>query len=220
MAFSPKIVIFDLDGTLLNTAADLGGAVEHILRSRGLPGHTEEEYKSFVGHGVRNLVKSALPAELREDSALVDALLADFKKYYFDNIAVRTVPYPGIDALLHELQARGVKMAVASNKFQAGTSKLISLFFPDIEFAAVVGNREGLALKPDPAVVDFICEESGCSKEEVLFVGDSETDILTAKAAGVPCIAVNWGFRSRAENLAAGAAFLADTVDQLRKFIY
>ena len=146
------LVIFDLDGTLLNTIGDLAVACNAVLAMRGLPQHTYDEYCHFVGNGIMRLVERALPEELRTPYT-VAAVRADFVKYYTEHIDVYTKPYEGIPELVAEIARRGIRIAVASNKFQAGTEKLIRLFFPGVEFAAVFGQREGVPLKPDPAVV-------------------------------------------------------------------
>lgn len=209
-----KLVIFDLDGTLIDTIADLGGAANEVLRVNGFPRHTLEEYRGMVGHGVRNLVRKAMPEALQEDEALLDELLALFLDYYLQHIDERSRPYPGIPELLADLQAAGAQLAVASNKFQAGTEKLIRRMFPEIGFAVVLGGRPGAPLKPDPAIVETIRGQVGISAEETVMVGDSATDIHTAEGAGVGCIAVSWGFRPR--EALSEAPLVVDTVSQLR----
>ena len=158
-----------------------------------------------------------MPEPMREDEQAVDALLKIFLAYYIDHLDDRSRPYPGMAELLADLQAAGVKLAVASNKFQAGAEKLIGRMFPDIRFAAVLGGRPGEPLKPDPAIVDEIRERAGVSRGETLMVGDSGTDIATAEAAGVDCVAVSWGFRSR-EALSA-APHIVDAAAQLRALL-
>ena len=204
------LVIFDLDGTLLNTIGDLAVACNAVLAMRGLPQHTYDEYCHFVGNGIMRLVERALPEELRTPYT-VAAVRADFVKYYTEHIDVYTKPYEGIPELVAEIARRGVRIAVASNKFQTGTEKLIRLFFPGIEFAAVFGQREGVPLKPDPAVVEEILALTGVAKERVLYVGDSGVDMQTATAAGVRSVGVTWGFRERAELEEAGARHIVDS---------
>ncbi len=213
-----KLAIFDLDGTLLDTISDLAAASNHMLRLRGLGEHTREEYRHFVGNGILRLVERALPEELRT-AAYVQAARADFLAYYIDHIDLETVPYAGIPALLGELARRGVTLAVASNKFQAGTEKLVRRFFPAIPFAAVCGQRPGVPLKPDPTVVREILAVCGAAREEVLYVGDSGIDMETARAAGVRSVGVTWGFRSRAELEAAGADHLAATAAEILELV-
>ena len=213
---TPKLILFDLDGTLLNTIADLSEAVNHALKLRGLPLHTPEEITKMVGHGVRNLITQALPAELHNDTATVDAVLADFTDYYFAHIDTYTQPYPGIPELITKLHQNGVLLAVASNKFQAGTEHLIKEFFPGIPFVAVLGNRPGFPLKPDPEIVGEVLRKAGVSKEEAVMVGDSPTDMRTAANGGIRGIAVGWGYRDMKDipNLT-----IVDSVEELYKVI-
>ena len=157
-----KLIIFDLDGTLLDTLGDLAVACNAVLALRGLPQHSLEEYRRFVGNGIMRLVERALPEPLRNPYT-VEAARRDFVSYYTDHIDARTTPYAGIPELLAELHARGMRLAVASNKFQAGTEKLVRLFFPDIPFAVVSGQRPDVPLKPDPAVDLDILRRTGLS---------------------------------------------------------
>jgi phosphoglycolate phosphatase len=210
-----KLILFDLDGTLLDTLEDLASAVNHALELRRLQIHTVDEYRRMVGHGVRNLVQQALPS--RADDALVDAALADFKTYYQAHIAVNTHPYPGIPELLADLQAYGVQLAVASNKFQEGTEYLIQRFFPGIDFVAILGNRPGFPLKPDPEIVQEVLRRSGVAAEGALLVGDSPTDMRTAANGGIKALAVTWGYRS-AEELAGN--HLIHSVQTLRTELF
>jgi len=156
-----------------------------------------------------------MPEDLRADEALFERCLAVFFAYYTKHIDVHSRPYPGIHDMLLDLRAAGTKLAVASNKFQDGTSALISSFFPDVDFAVVLGGRDELPLKPDAAVMGLVREKAGETGPEarVVMVGDSGTDIRTAANAGVESIAVSWGFRPREELLGAGA--VADDVAQL-----
>ena len=217
-----KMILWDLDGTLIDTLDDLGEAVSHTLRLRGLPTHGREDYRRMVGHGVRNLVKRALEAsgvqieDLPDGEALVDDALADFKAYYSAHIDVYSKPYPGIPELLAELDAAGVKLAVVSNKFQEGTDHLIREFFPKIRFVAILGNRPGYPLKPDPAIVEEAISLAGISRPEALLIGDSPTDMHTAENGGIDSLAVSWGYRTR-EDLAAYP--IVNRVVDLRKTI-
>ncbi len=212
------LVIFDLDGTLLDTIGDLAVACNAVLALRGLPQHSYEEYCGFVGSGIMRLVERALPEPLRtpENVALVRA---DFVRYYTEHIDVRTKPYAGIPELLAELVRRGVQLAVASNKFQAGTEKLVHRFFPDIPFAAVLGQRPDVPLKPSPAVVEEILALTGAPRERVLYAGDSGIDMQTAAAAGVRSAGVTWGFRTRQELVEAGAQHLVDRAEELLELL-
>ncbi len=208
------LAVFDLDGTLIDTIQDLGAAVGAAMAANSLPSHTLAEYRRMVGHGVKNLVRTAMPEALRTDEDLFGKCLASFFDYYTSHIAVHSRPYPGIHGLLLDLRSAGTRIAVASNKFQAGTQTLISTFFPDVEFAAVLGGRDDLPLKPDAAVIDLAREMAGAGPgSRVVMVGDSATDIRTAANAGVDSIAVSWGFRPREELI--GACAIADDAAQL-----
>ena len=175
------LVIFDLDGTLLDTIGDLAVACNAVLALRGLPQHSYEEYCHFVGNGIMRLVERALPEELRTPYT-VAAVRADFVKYYTEHIDAYTKPYDGIPELVAGLVRRG----------------------------AVFGQREGVPLKPDPAVVEEILSLTGAAKERVLYVGDSGVDMQTAAAAGVRSVGVTWGFRKRGELVESGAVHIVD----------
>ena len=200
-----RLAIFDLDGTLLNTIGDLAVSCNAVLALRGLPQHSYEDYCRFVGNGIMRLVERALPYT-------VDAVRRDFVAYYLAHIDEHTLPYEGIPELLDELQRRGVRLAVASNKFQAGTEKLIGRYFPDIRFDVVLGQRPDVPLKPDPAVVGEILTATGVAAGEVLYVGDSGVDMQTA---GVRSAGVTWGFRTRAELEQSGARHIVDRPAEL-----
>ena len=210
-----RLVIFDLDGTLLNTIADLGNAANHTLAELGLPQHTLDEYTLMVGNGMRKLIMRALPDEKASDDAFVDSTLAAFLKYYADHIDLHTRPYPGIPELIKDLSAQGYKLAVASNKIQAGAEKLIEKFFPDTDFVAVMGNSPKYPLKPDAALVEYIMDKAGTDRAHTVMVGDSGTDIQTARNAGIPIIAVSWGFRPRHELTSAN--LIVDDAASLKK---
>ncbi len=212
-----KLVIFDLDGTLLNTIGDLADAVDYVMRSRNLPEHTNAEYRQMVGGGIKRLVERALPAELAANEQYVEECVTQFRRYYVDNIDRHTIPYEGMPELLRKLQSMGVKLAVASNKFQHGTDRLVAKFFGDIDFVAVEGNREGAPLKPDPEIVNNILRLTGISREECVMVGDSGIDIRTAKAANIDSIGVSWGFRFAEELYDAGATIVATTMEELER---
>ncbi len=213
-----RLVIFDLDGTLLNTIADLGNAANHTLAELGLPQHTLDEYRLMVGNGMRKLIMRALPDDKAADDAFVDSTLASFLDYYAEHIDVYTTPYPGIPELISALSTSGYKLAVASNKIQAGAERLIAKFFPDIPFVAVMGNSPKYPLKPDAAVVEYIMNKAGTDRAHTIMVGDSGTDIQTARNAGIPIIAVSWGFRPRHELTSAN--YIADSTDALGSFLF
>ncbi len=214
-----RLIIFDLDGTLLNTIGDLAAGCDHMLKLRGLPTHSFDEYCSFVGNGIMRLVERALPEELRTEEYVKEAR-KDFVAYYIDHIDLKTIPYQGMVELVYQLYHDGAKLAVASNKFQAGTEKLIKKFFPEVEFIEVCGNREGVPLKPDPALVELILEKAEVEPENIFMVGDSAVDIQTAHNAKIHSVGVSWGFRSRTELEQAGAEHIADTAEELKQILY
>ncbi len=203
-----ELVIFDLDGTLLDTVGDLAAACNHILAEAGYPQHPEEAYRRFVGNGIGKLIERAVPENARTPRHL-EELRASFVDRYTANIDRRTRPYDGIPELLAGLRLRGVKLAVASNKFQEGTAALVERFFPEIPFVAVLGQRKGFPAKPDPAVVNEIMEAAGAAREQTLYIGDSDVDMITARNAGVGSVGVVWGFRGEKELAASGAGHIA-----------
>lgn len=215
-----KLIIFDLDGTLLNTIGDLADAVDYVMRSRNLPEHTNAEYRQMVGGGIKRLVERALPEELSKNEAYVEECVAQFRRYYVDNIDRHTIPYDGIPELLHKLQDKGVMLAVASNKFQHGTDRLVAKFFGNIEFIAIEGNREGAPLKPDPEIIYTILRKAGVERSDAMMVGDSGIDIRTAIAAGIDSVGVSWGFRFAEELYDAGATTVVTTTEELERAIY
>lgn len=189
-----KLLIFDLDGTLLNTIDDLGEAVNYALKRNGFPEHPLTAYNMMVGNGVRRLIERAVPSESRSEEN-VNRLLDSFMEYYDSHLYDHTVPYPGINPLLEELRYRGISLAVASNKYESAVKRLIDHFFPEIEFASVCGNIEGVPSKPDPSIVFRVLSEFPTPKADVLYVGDSGVDVETARRACVDSVAVSWGFR-------------------------
>ena len=193
-----KLVIFDLDGTLLNTIADLAHSTNYALNKLGYPTHEIEKYNFMVGNGIDKLFERALP-EGEKSKENVLRVRKEFVPYYDIHNADDSRPYPGIPELLSYLQDAGIQIAVASNKYQAATEKLIAHYFPGIRFVAVFGQREGVKVKPDPAVVHDILRIAGVSKDEVLYVGDSGVDMQTAINSGVTSCGVTWGFRPRME---------------------
>ena len=193
-----KLAIFDLDGTLLNTIGDLAVCCNHILQAEGLPTHTYEQYCMMVGNGVKRLVERSLPEPLQTPT-YVEQMRQRFVEYYYANIDTHTIPYDGISELLVELQRRGVKLAVASNKFQAGVERLVARFFPDIHFELTLGGRDGVPAKPAPDIAKEITAATGINASQTLFIGDSGVDMQTAHAAGMTAVGCSWGFRSRQE---------------------
>lgn len=193
-----KIVIFDLDGTLLNTIADLATATNQALQHFGYPTHSIEAYRFFVGNGINKLFERALP-ETERTEANVLRIRSQFIPYYNVHNADFSTPYPGIPEVLHTLQSHGILLAVASNKYQSATEKLIAHYFPTLRFEKVLGQREGIPVKPDPTIVNDILQATGLSATDALYVGDSGVDMQTALHAGVDAVGVTWGFRPRTE---------------------
>lgn len=187
-----RLAIFDLDGTLLNTIADLGKACNHALKTMGFASHPIQAYAYMVGNGVRNLMQKAQPDA---DEETIDKLLANFKEFYNEHCLDSTKPYPGITELLKNLSDKGVALAVASNKYQVATDKIIAGCFPDINFVAVEGHIMSRHRKPDPSILFSILEKYPIPKKDVFYVGDSGIDIETARRACVESIGVTWGFR-------------------------
>lgn len=193
-----RLVIFDLDGTLLNTIDDLGTATNHALRKAGYPEHSLSAYPMFVGNGISKLIERALPEEARTQETIT-RIRELFTEYYDAHCTDTTRPYPCIPELLDELHSRGVAMAVASNKYHKATCKLISTFFPNIPWVAVEGQKPDIPVKPDPSIVFEILSAHPTPKSEVLYVGDSGVDIETARRACVESVGVTWGFRHVSE---------------------
>lgn len=193
-----KLVIFDLDGTLLNTIADLAHSTNYALEKNGFPTHQLGEYNYFVGNGINKLFERALPeGEKTEDN--IAKIRRDFLAHYDVHNADNSRPYEGIPELLLALQEKGVQIAVASNKYQAATSKLVGYFFPNIHFTAVLGQREGVKTKPDPGIVAEIREKAQVDADDTLYIGDSNVDMQTAINSGVDGCGVTWGFRPASE---------------------
>lgn len=193
-----KLVIFDLDGTLLNTIADLAHSTNYALEKNGFPTHQLGEYNYFVGNGINKLFERALPeGEKTEEN--IAKIRRDFLAHYDVHNADNSRPYEGILELLLALQEKGVQIAVASNKYQAATTKLVGYFFPNIHFTAVLGQREGVKTKPDPGIVAEIREKAQVDADDTLYIGDSNVDMQTAINSGVDGCGVTWGFRPASE---------------------
>ena len=215
------IIIFDLDGTLLNTIDDLGYACNYALSRCGFPTHPIEEYPRMVGNGINNLIRRALPqTEQTEENIL--RVREHFVPYYDAHNCDYTRPYEGIPELLNTLKAQGHRLAVASNKYQAATEKIVSHFFPGI-FDVILGERDGIPRKPNPQIVYDIekilsslsANDFSTLSEAVLYLGDSLVDRDTAANAGVPFIACSWGFVSRQALTEAGVTRLIDQPQEL-----
>lgn len=190
-----QLVIFDLDGTLVNTIADLAESVNYALRQSGFPTHPHSDYPLFVGNGIYKLIERALPPENRNENT-IRTTKAFFMDYYMLHNTDRSSVYPGIDKLLHSLSAKGVALAVASNKVHEATVAMIHHFFPDLTFACVLGQRDGIPTKPDPAIVAEILHKTAAKPEQTLYVGDSGVDMQTAHNSGITAVAVTWGLRT------------------------
>ena len=188
--------IFDLDGTLLDTLADLAASVNYALRTHGMPEHSIDDVRRFVGNGVRKLMERAIPnGEANPD---FEATFATFREHYMHHSLDTTQPYPGIPEALAELKAKGCRLAVVSNKMMAATVELCRHFFPDtIEVAIGEHEAEGIRKKPAPDTVFAALRELGVEKSGAVYVGDSDVDVQTAANSGLPCVSVLWGFRDR-----------------------
>lgn len=210
-----KLVIFDLDGTLLNTIADLANSTNYALKVLGYPIHEPDKYNFMVGNGINKLFERALPdGEKTEENVL--RIRQEFVPYYDQHNADKSRPYPGVTELLETLQTAGMQLAVASNKYQAATEKLIAHYFPNIKFTAVFGQRESIPVKPDPIIVKEILQIAKVQEEETLYVGDSGVDMQTAINAGVTSCGVTWGFRPRTELESFHPDHIVDNAEEIK----
>lgn len=212
-----KAAIFDLDGTLLNTLTDLAVSCNHALALYGYPTHETEDYKLFVGNGVYNLVKRMLP-ESAQDEETRAKIKAAFDTYYAEHTVDYTKPYDGVEEMLRKLKAQGLKMIVISNKAHNFVVQLIESIFPDV-FDVILGQRDDVPKKPDPAAVFEALEKVEVKSEDSLYVGDSGVDMQTGKNGGCFTIGVSWGFRSVEELLANGADALLDTPEEIFQYL-
>jgi phosphoglycolate phosphatase len=208
-------VIFDLDGTLLDSLEDIATAANRVLAQCGFPTHAVDDYCRLVGDGVRVLFERALPADSQSDQALLDRCCQAFKREYEDQWHRHSVPYPGIPELLAELSTTGLKLAVLSNKPHPFTVACVEHFFAATPWTAVLGNREDIPRKPDPAGVHAILKEAASPPDRCLYLGDTNTDMQTARAAGCFAVGVTWGFRDAEELREAGAQRLIDRPNEL-----
>ena len=215
-----KLVIFDLDGTLLDTMEDIANGVNHALTSCGCRTIQVEECRKLVGHGIKNLLHDALPQDMRTEQ-MQKKMSEHFFPYYNAHMSDFTRPYPGIHEALREISSHGIKLAVASNKFQAGTEELVKKFFGDIDFVAVLGQREGFPIKPDAGVVfEAMAEVPGIKPDEVLYCGDSDVDMQTGNNAGVKTLAVTWGFRTTAQLQAHNPWRMIDNTSEICDIVF
>ena len=204
--------IFDLDGTLLSTLADLAASCNYALRTNGMPEHTEDDVRRFVGNGVKKLMERAVPDGLQ--NPLFDKAFADFRQHYMKHNLDTTRPYDGIMPMLEQLRLRGKQVAVVSNKFYAATQELCRHFFGDLVDVAI-GEREDIRRKPAPDTVIEALRQLGANAEGAVYIGDSDVDIDTARNSGMPCISVMWGFRDKEFLIEHGASTLVATPQEI-----
>lgn len=209
-----KTYIFDLDGTLLNTLGDLAASTNYALRQYGMPEHTIDDVRRFVGNGVGKLIERAIPGGLANPQ--YEDVLATFRKHYMLHSLDTTAPYPGIESLLHSLRSHGCNVAVVSNKFYNATVELCRHFFADTVEVAI-GERENIRRKPAPDTVFEAMRQLGVSGEDTVYVGDSDVDVATARNSGIPCISVLWGFRDRDFLIEHGATTFVNTPEDIIK---
>jgi len=205
--------IFDLDGTLLDTLADLTASVNYAMRAYHLPEHDIHAVRGFVGNGVRRLMERAIPDGAQHPQ--FEAIFATFREHYLHHSLDTTCPYPGIPEMLRELHRQGKHMAVVSNKFYAATQELVAHFFPEIPVAIGEHEAEGIRKKPAPDTVYEALRQLGVDKQGAVYVGDSDVDLATARNSGLPCISVLWGFRDKEFLIAHGATTLISHPSEL-----
>ena len=209
-----KLIIFDLDGTLLNTIDDLTDAVNYALWEYGFAPRSVDECRTFVGNGVAKLMERALPESARTAENVV-RMRELFARYYDAHLWDKTRPYPVLKGVLGALQARGIQLAVASNKYQSATERLVKHFFPQVAFVAVLGQRDNVPTKPHPQIVQDILAAVGETPENTLYIGDSDVDMQTARNAGVKACAATWGFKPREVLTACQPDYLIDTPQEI-----
>ncbi|HBH09598.1 MAG TPA: phosphoglycolate phosphatase [Rikenellaceae bacterium] len=210
-----KLAIFDLDGTLLNTVEDLGNATNYALEQCGFPAYPIDSYYQMVGRGIFNMFRAALPSEYATEDN-VQKMASYFLPYYDAHKCDFTRPYDGILEMLRKITERGVRLAVASNKYQDGAEKLVKHFFGEYDFVKILGQREGQPIKPDPAIVSqVLAEVPSVTKDETVYVGDSNVDMQTGVNAQVRTIGVTWGFRSREELASYNPSAIVDNAEAL-----
>ena len=209
-------IMFDMDGTVVDSLQDICDAVNHAMRHYALPEFAPEQIKRFLGYGAWQLLRRTLPADATD--AFVDEVLAYYKPYYAEHTGDKTRPYDGIIPLMERLGSEGLRLAIISNKPDAAVQPLVKSYFADVVRLAV-GEREGVRRKPWPDMLEAAARELGVPMERCLYVGDSEVDIETAKNAGIDCAAVSWGFRSTEELKRAGATLIVDSPEELARYI-
>lgn len=214
-----RAILFDLDGTLLDSLADLASAANRVLVARGLPVHPEEAYRFFVGDGMATLVERILPAPLRTPALVAEAMAA-FEADYGRNWQVRTCPYPGIAPMLDSLVAGGIRLSILSNKPDGFTRLCVERLLSQWSFVPLLGQRPGVPKKPDPTAALAIAAHLGVAPEAILYVGDSAVDMQTARGAGMDAVGVLWGFRTAGELRAAGAHHLIAQPKELLPLVF
>ena len=213
-----KLIIFDLDGTLLDTIADLGKSTNYALDKLGYPTHSIEQYRFMVGNGINKLFERALPEKEKNEENVL-RIRKEFIPYYNAHNVDESQPYEGIPELLSYMQELGLQIGVASNKYQVATEKLIAHYFSNIKFTAVFGQREGIGVKPDPTIVFDILKLANVTKDEAFYVGDSGVDMQTAINAGVTSCGVTWGFRPRAELESFHPDYIVSSTEKIAEII-
>ena len=211
-----RTALFDLDGTILDTLDDLFDATNATLAKFGMPPRTRMEVRSFVGHGIANLITTSAPAGT--DPALVQEMIAYFKEYYGAHCADKTCPFEGVLEMLRALRAKGIRTAVISNKGDFAVQELAKRYFDGL-FDFVLGEKEPLPRKPAPDMVEYALKQMGVTSEGAVYIGDSDADVLTAKNAALPCITVTWGFRDRDFLKQFGADVIVDRVSDLQDLL-
>lgn len=211
-----KGIIFDLDGTLLDTIKDIGNSVNAVMEDNGFKTYSYDEYKLMVGNGFRKLLERALPEDKQD---LIEEAMHSFLYYYDKHYMESSVPYEGIRELLSELQRRQIKMAINTNKRNDYANNLINHVLGDINFIEILGEKDLFPKKPSPEAALYLVDKMGLKKEEVLYIGDSSTDIKTALNAGLSSVGVNWGFRGEAELRREGATYIAYQPSDILKYL-
>lgn len=207
-----KTIIFDLDGTLLNTLDDLSSSVNHALRQHGLAERSQAEVRQFLGNGIRRLIEQSVPAGTDEQKT--EDVFQTFRSHYLEHSLDQTRPYDGIEDLLHQLNDMKVATAIVSNKLDPAVKELHQHFFSDT-IRVAIGETKTIRRKPAPDMVDECIRLLGCDRQTCLYVGDSEVDLQTARNAGLPCLSVSWGFRDKKQLIEAGATTIIDRPDEL-----
>ncbi len=212
MLKNKELLIFDMDGTILNTIDDIAGAINHVLTTNGYPSRTVDEVKSFVGNGLRRALELSLTGEISSDK--LDQLFDELVIYYKEHSNINTRPYDGIVDVIHKLRSSGKKVAVVSNKRVEAVRELCDIFF-DGCFDMALGDRDGIARKPAPDMTNMVIEHYGVPKKKCVYIGDSDVDLMTAKNTKIDCVAVSWGFRTREFLVEHGAEIIIDSPFEL-----